>query len=220
MENAKEALTITSWREALRIVPTREEYSKNNIPKEARDRSYPKPEGIDYRKELLDKNAEQDFYLYHLGQMVVNKLGTLVYVIPQDDKDLEKYFRMMHLFNTGDHTAKTNDEETAAKQIDRARKVILLAFADSLSINVDENNPDYDSIQEKTVEYFQMMAKDFKFPFPEVIAGKENEEDLLPVKRSFNFYLNQAKQWAENKIDENTGKSYREQHPEPFDYYF
>ncbi len=226
MVESREILHEKSWREALRVVPTREEYTAEtegkipNMPEEVIDRSYPKPEDIDYRKELLDKNALQDFCLFHMGQMTVNKLGNFVYVMPEDDKDRSNFYRMMHLFNTGKHTPKSNDEEVSAKELVRARKIILLGFADAFNINVDENNPDYDSIQQQTVDYFLQMAKEYDFPFPEVIVTKDNEEDIKPVDRSFSYYMNQAKDWAENKVDKNTGKTYRELHPEPLDYFF
>jgi hypothetical protein len=127
---------------------------------------------------------------------------------------------MMHLFNTGRHTPKSKDEEVSAKELVRARKIILLGFADAFNINVDENNPDYDSLQRQTVDYFLQMAKEFNFPFPEIIITEESEEDIEPVNRSFSYYINQAKDWAENKVDKNTGKTYRELHPEPLDYFF
>jgi hypothetical protein len=226
MVESRETLHATGWREALRVVPTSEEYNATEeeraliMPKEIIGRAYPQPEGIDYRKELLNKEADHDFCLSHLGQMTVNKLGNMVYVMPEDDKDRSNFYRMMHLFNTGTHIPKSDNEEVTTKQLVRARKIILLGFADALNINVDENNPDYDSIQRQTVDYFLQMAKEFDFPFPEIIVAENSEEHIMPVDRSFSYYMNQAKDWAENKVDEKTGKTYRELHPEPLDYFF
>jgi hypothetical protein len=217
MEDIQETSTITSWQEALRIVPTRKEYNENNIPEEAKNRSYPKPEGIDYRKELLDKDAKQDFYLYHMGQMVVNKLGNLVYVIPPGE-ELDKFKRLMHLFNTRQDRDPASDENLVAEQVDKARKIILLAFADTFNIEVDENDPDYDSLQKQTVDYLCQIAANFDFPFPEAIKGKGSENGMPDFQKSFNENLNQAKKWVENKVDKTTGKKYRQLHPKPFAY--